>query len=79
MFPNIDKMKHIKVPVYIIHGKQDWIVPYRHSVELAKQCKDYLWKHITINEGDHNDIITTHNDRLITTLKEFLHHIRKSQ
>lgn len=33
-FPNINRVKNINCPIFIIHGKRDEIVPFYHAEEL---------------------------------------------
>ena len=33
-FPNVDYAPHIRCPVFIVHGTQDEVVPFRHGEEL---------------------------------------------
>lgn len=33
-FANIDRMKNIDCPVYVIHGKRDEVVPFYHAIEM---------------------------------------------
>jgi fermentation-respiration switch protein FrsA (DUF1100 family) len=35
-FPNIDRMRSIRCPVFIAHGTADEIVPYHHGLSLHK-------------------------------------------
>lgn len=37
-FNNYEAMKHIESPILFIHGKQDTIIPYNHSVEMIEKC-----------------------------------------
>jgi abhydrolase domain-containing protein 17 len=39
-FRNIDEIKKVKCPVFILHGKADKIIPYQQSQQLA--CKVYV-------------------------------------
>lgn len=56
MFDNETEIKKLRtVPVIIIHGKQDTLIPYEHSQCLLAACnspKEHLW----INGGTHNNI-----------------------
>lgn len=37
-FRNLEKMDKITTPTLIIHGKEDKLIPYEHSVKLMNQC-----------------------------------------
>ena len=38
-FPNIDRVKKIDCPVYIIHGRRDEVVPFYHAEEMYAASK----------------------------------------
>eukprot|EP01084_Bolivina_argentea_P317815 551060_1 len=56
-FKNIEAIKKVHGPLLIIHGKDDSIIPYQHSVELhktAQQC-DIQPSNLELLDGcDHN-------------------------
>ena len=68
-FRNIDNMRLVKSPIFIIHGKKDKLVPFIHSFNLVKECKA-PYKLVNPEEMTHNyfDFLT---DFLIP-LKDFL-------
>ncbi|KRW99902.1 hypothetical protein PPERSA_12578 [Pseudocohnilembus persalinus] len=37
-FKNIEYISKVQCPIYIVHGKQDKMIPYSHSLELKEQC-----------------------------------------
>mmetsp|Transcript_13192 Transcript_13192/g.18551 ORF Transcript_13192/g.18551 Transcript_13192/m.18551 type:complete len:259 (+) Transcript_13192:77-853(+) len=57
MFPNIDRMKIVQCPVFIIHGTRDEIVPFWHGQELffATQTK-WRAKPFWVDGAGHNNI-----------------------
>jgi predicted esterase len=36
---NLEQMKIISCPVFLIHGKKDKVIPYQHSETLYNQIK----------------------------------------
>ena len=69
-FPNIGKIKKVKCPVLVMHGKADEVIPFQHGQKLfvaAREPKLSLW----IDEAGHNDFIWAAGDRYTTTLREF--------
>jgi dipeptidyl aminopeptidase/acylaminoacyl peptidase len=38
-FRNIDYLKHAKCPALFIHGKQDTLIPYSHSIQLMEMIE----------------------------------------
>ena len=47
IYPNIDRIKKVTVPVYIIHGMDDEVVQFLHGQELQKtvpvSCQTPPW------------------------------------
>ena len=37
-FKNIDNIKHISCPTFLVHGKKDKLIPYTHSQQLQEAC-----------------------------------------
>ena len=70
-FPNLEKIKKVKCPVLIMHGKIDDIVPFYHSEKLFQQApspKLFLW----VEEANHNDFTYVAGERYTKVLKEFI-------
>lgn len=57
IFPNIDRIKKVKCPVFIIHGQKDQEVAFEHGMALQaavpEDCKRDPW---WVREKGHNDI-----------------------
>ena len=69
-FRNIGKIKKVKCPVLVMHGKADEVIPFSHGQQLfaaAFEPKRYLW----VDEAGHNDFIWAAGDRYAKTLHEF--------
>ena len=70
-FPNLEKIKNVKCPVLIMHGKADDVVPFYHSQKLFEQAaapKLSLW----VEEANHNDFSYIGGARYIKVLKDFI-------
>lgn len=70
-FPNLEKIKKVKCPVLIMHGKIDDIVPFSHSEKLFEQApppKLYLW----VEEANHNDFTYVAGERYVKILNQFM-------
>jgi fermentation-respiration switch protein FrsA (DUF1100 family) len=37
-FKNIEKIANVKSPTFLVHGKQDQLISYKHSIDLHKAC-----------------------------------------
>ncbi len=69
-FRNIDKIKKVKCPVLVMHGKADDTIPFQHGQQLfaaAKEPKLSLW----LDEAGHNDVIWVAGEQYAKTLREF--------
>lgn len=55
-FPNNEHLKQVQCPIYIIHGTDDRVVPYKSGKKLADELIGET-KLFTIQGGHHNDLI----------------------
>jgi alpha-beta hydrolase superfamily lysophospholipase len=53
-FPNYKHLKAVEVPVTILHGTSDEIIPFNHSVKLVKE--NPAARLIPIEKGKHNTL-----------------------
>ncbi|MFN6460444.1 MAG: alpha/beta hydrolase [Nostoc sp. DedVER02] len=77
-FPNLDKIKKIKCPILIIHGKADEIIPFAHGQKLfnaAISPKLYFW----VEEANHNNLFLVAEDKYRKTLQEFTKLVKTNQ
>jgi hypothetical protein len=76
-FRNIDKIKRVKCPVLVMHGKGDEVVPFQHGQRLfsaAPEPKRSLW----VDEASHNDFLWVAGEQYGKTLREFVELIKRS-
>ena len=69
-FRNIDKITRVACPVLVIHGRQDWVVPFRHGQQLyaaANEPKKCLW----VDGAGHNDLSLIASDAYDRALLDF--------
>lgn len=69
-FPNLDKIKKVKCPVLIMHGKADEVIPFQHGQKLfaaANEPKLSLW----VDEATHNDLMWVAGEQYAATLRKF--------
>ena len=69
-FPNIDRVKHIDCPVYIIHGRRDEVVPFYHAEEMHAATK-YKYPPYYVENAGHNNVEKYAPDYL-QKIKKFL-------
>jgi len=75
-YPNADRLRKVRLPILIIHGTQDSIIPFAHARELyAKANKP---KHLLPVEGaGHNDLLQTAGAEYWDVLKQFAERVKK--
>ncbi|MBD2362636.1 alpha/beta hydrolase [Anabaena minutissima FACHB-250] len=69
-FTNLQKIKNVKCPVLIMHGKADEIIPFTHAENLyaaAPSPKLSLW----VEDANHNDFLWVAGERYNKSLKGF--------
>ena len=69
-FPNIDRVKNIDCPVFIIHGRRDEVVPFYHAEEMYAASKVKYPPYYVENAG-HNNVEKYAPDYL-KRIKQFL-------
>ena len=70
IFCNIKKIIEVKVPVFLIHGMIDDIIPVKHSQEMLKYVKTkFEW---LPKNGDHGNILTKYRTKFFQKCKIFL-------
>ncbi|MEM6403027.1 MAG: alpha/beta hydrolase, partial [Cyanobacteria bacterium P01_D01_bin.116] len=70
-FNNLKKIKNVKCPVLIMHGKMDEVVPFSHGEQLFKQAPEpklSLW----VEDANHNNFPYAAGERYTNILKEFI-------
>ena len=67
-FNTIDKLKNIKSPVMVLHGKKDKIVPFEMGEEVFDKLKKPKFSYFT-KEDDH---MMEFNEEMFKNLKSFL-------
>ena len=77
-FPNLDKIKKVKCPILVIHGKADNIIPFAHGEKLFKAAispKLSLW----VEEANHNDLFSIAEEKYRQTLQDFTNLVKANQ
>ena len=72
-FPNIDRMKNIECPVFVIHGRRDEIVPFYHAEELHAKSKNKYPPYYVEGAG-HNNVEKFASDYLVR-IRQFISHV----
>ena len=70
-FPSIDTIDTLDVPVLVVAGSQDSIVPFGQSRELYEAANDPK-NFVTVEGANHNDAVLSHGPILIDAITTFL-------
>ncbi|MBD2104448.1 alpha/beta hydrolase [Leptolyngbya sp. FACHB-261] len=77
-FDNLRKIRKLRCPVLIIHGKLDGVVPFWHSqrlFEAAPEPKQALW----LDQANHNDVALVAAEQYPQTLRQFAERVEQFQ
>jgi uncharacterized protein len=69
-FDSLDKARRVTVPVLIVHGTRDTVVPYAMGVKLASALPRS--RLITVEGGSHNDLFLGDGARLFDEVSSFV-------
>lgn len=70
-FESIKKIDKVKCPVLVIHGTDDWTIPFHHGESLfaaANEPKYSVW----IEGANHNDLFYTAEERYLKGVSDFV-------
>eukprot|EP00923_Selenidium_pygospionis_P048772 GHVN01083805.1.p1 GENE.GHVN01083805.1~~GHVN01083805.1.p1 ORF type:complete len:404 (+),score=20.01 GHVN01083805.1:46-1257(+) len=74
MFANVDKIKSVRCPVFIIHGTNDNMVPVYHGRELYDSCKTAVYPYWVEGAG-HNDLEVCARQTFFQNVARFLQYL----
>jgi len=74
-YPVADQLATVKVPVAVVFGGSDTVVPPEQSRAVAAVAPN-LWRLVEIEGVDHNDATLLSGDRLVSTVVELAEAIR---
>jgi fermentation-respiration switch protein FrsA (DUF1100 family) len=69
IFDNISKINAIQVPILIIHGTNDDIVPFSHGQELRDKCR--RGRLVELKGADHNNLEHSYADTILCQISTF--------
>ena len=69
-FNSFEKIIHLKMPVLIIHGKQDDLIPFHHGEALFRQTSEPKFFY-PISQAGHNDLYLVGGRPYFLRLKQF--------
>lgn len=77
-FDNLARIKHINVPVLLLHGTADRIVPFSHGKQLLDVAPKGT-RHAWFPGGDHNNLVEDYSDTYWQALETFHKHLLNPQ
>jgi hypothetical protein len=69
-YPNLSRIKDIRCPVLVIHGRDDRVVPFWHGQTLYNAANDPK-HHYWVDNAGHNDLLYHAGQTYWTTLQTF--------
>ena len=67
-YENYKKIKNIKIPILIMHGEQDTIVPFKMGKKMYQLANEQKYSYFT----KHDDHMMEYDEPMIKTLKNFI-------
>ena len=67
-YDSLKKIKNINIPILIMHGKKDDIVPFKMGLELFERANNPKFNYFS----DNDDHMMEFNDQLMNALRKFL-------
>ena len=67
-YDSLKKIKNINIPILIMHGKKDDVVPFKMGIELFEKANNPKFSYFS----DKDDHMMEFNDQLINALRNFL-------
>ena len=71
-YSNDTRIKKFQKPVLIIHGVQDWIIPFEESKLIYENIPEGIEKKLVLIEGAGHNNIFSFKEEYTTPLKEFI-------
>eukprot|EP00658_Telonema_sp_P-2_P003951 TRINITY_DN11481_c0_g1_i16.p1 TRINITY_DN11481_c0_g1~~TRINITY_DN11481_c0_g1_i16.p1 ORF type:complete len:287 (+),score=47.43 TRINITY_DN11481_c0_g1_i16:189-1049(+) len=77
-FDNSGKLVNCTLPVLVMHGDQDQIVPFAHAEQNMKHCGSRRKQLVTFRGAGHNDILARDATKYAAVLGEFVGNLGKT-
>ena len=77
-FPNLAKIRKVRCPVLVIHGKSDDVISFNHGQTLfaaANEPKRSYW----VDRAGHNDLALVAGNRYLEELRKFAELVDRSE
>jgi uncharacterized protein len=77
-FPVVDRIGEVEIPVSVVYGQEDSVVPPDQSSAVADAAPQ-LWQRIAVPGADHNDPELTHGEAVIGAVVRLATHLREHE
>ncbi len=71
-FPNLKRIRNIRLPLLVIHGAEDEVIPVSHGEALVEASPASSKNFFPIQGGGHNDLFEIAGDEIINHIVEFV-------
>lgn len=69
---HLDKVRSIQLPALVIHGEQDFLVPFQEGQALFNGLGSTEKRLVPISGAGHNDIMLVGLEEYFTAIREFI-------
>jgi fermentation-respiration switch protein FrsA (DUF1100 family) len=66
-YENVKKIKNVNIPIMVLHGKKDTIVPFSMGQKIFEIAKEPKYSYFT----EYDNHMMEYDEQLITALKRF--------
>ncbi len=75
-FLSLDKIRSVKCPTLIVHGRRDTLVPFAMSAQLRDAAGGKPLTYLPIADAGHNDLFLVAGKQIETAVRTFLDQVR---
>ncbi|MDP9267222.1 MAG: alpha/beta hydrolase [Acidobacteriota bacterium] len=73
-FRNLYKLKQVRCPVLVMHGKRDGVIPFHHGKRLFEAAPGPKWS-LWVDAAGHNDFEWQARNRYLPAIHDFASHL----
>ena len=70
----MERIRSITMPILIIHGEYDVIIPYEQALTLYQNIGSANKRLLTIPRAGHNDLLMLGLEQYFSAIKDFVSH-----
>lgn len=77
-FPNVERVEKMEIPLLVIHGTEDDVIPYRNGRKVFERAKTSRKRFVSVKGAKHNDLFYKMGETLFVELERFLQQIKST-